>query len=133
MPLFHDVWPYRGLEVPLFKRAQLAAGDLALAGFEFDDLHRLTMFADNLVPHVLRVEGVLRYEPNLLARIEGEELIPPGSEEEIEIRAVALHAVELLTEVVPLTAMQLDMWLWNEGRLPRYKAEPRHRTRTTAY
>ncbi len=38
-----------------------AAIDLALAGVaEFDDLDRLTIFADNLVPHVLRVDGVLR-------------------------------------------------------------------------
>ena len=28
----------------------------------FDDLDRLTIFADNLVPHVLRVDGVLRYD-----------------------------------------------------------------------
>ena len=33
----------------------------------FDDLRRLTMFADNLVPHVLRIEGVLHYSPDLLA------------------------------------------------------------------
>ena len=37
--------------------------DLALAGVaEFDDLDRLTIFADNLVPHVLRVDGVLVYD-----------------------------------------------------------------------
>ena len=27
----------------------------------------------------------------------------------------------------------LDNWLWNRGQEPRYKAIPRHRTRTTAY
>ena len=35
--------------------------DLALAGVaRFSDLDRLTIFADNLVPHVLRCDGVLR-------------------------------------------------------------------------
>ena len=53
--------------------------DLALAGVaEFHDLDRLTIFADNLVPHVLRVDGVLRYDPALAARIDAGELLPPG-------------------------------------------------------
>ena len=46
-----------------YKRAQIVASDLALAGVAgFGDLDRLTIFADNLVPHVLRVEGVLVYD-----------------------------------------------------------------------
>ncbi|HEU0315884.1 MAG TPA: queuosine salvage family protein, partial [Solirubrobacteraceae bacterium] len=53
-------------DVGFYKRAQITASDLALAGVaEFSDLDRLTIFADNLVPHVLRCEGVLRYEPGL--------------------------------------------------------------------
>src|SRR5207237_2481999 len=70
LPTFLDVSPYDGLEVPLWKRAQLAAADLHHAGAgSFDDLDRLTIFADNLVPHVLRVDGVLRYEDGLARRI----------------------------------------------------------------
>ncbi len=52
------------------------------------------MFADNLVPHVLRLDGVLWFDPELVARIEHEELIEHGSPEEVEIRACAVHAVE---------------------------------------
>ncbi len=63
MALFDD----RGF----YKRAQIVASDLALAGVaEFTDLDRLTIFADNLVPHVLRCEGVLVYEESLAARID---------------------------------------------------------------
>ena len=48
-----------------FKRAQIAAADLALAGIApADDLGELTLFADNLVPHVLRVDGVLESTPS---------------------------------------------------------------------
>ena len=54
------------------------------------------MFADNLVPHVLRLDGVLWFDPELVARIERGELIEHGSPEEVEIRACAVHAVELL-------------------------------------
>jgi hypothetical protein len=27
----------------------------------------------------------------------------------------------------------LDVWLWNRGQAPEYKARPRHRTRTVYY
>ena len=100
---------------------------------EFDDLDRLTIFADNLVPHVLRVDGILTYAADLLERITSEELIPKGSREEIEIRAAALHAVELIAARTTATPMQLDYLLWNRGQEATYKALPRHRTRTVFY
>ncbi len=127
MPFYQDVG--------FLKRAQLTAADLALAGVAtFNDLEKLTIFADNLVPHVLRVDGVLSYDPTLLERINQEELIPAGSEQEKEIRACALHAVELLrTYLSGITSMQLDYLLWNRGQEPAYKAQPRHRTRTVFY
>jgi hypothetical protein len=103
---------------------------------QFDDLDELTMFADNLVPHVLRIDGILRFEPELVARIEREELIVHGSPEEVEIRACALHAVELIVASAAsndTTAAAVDQFLWERGQEPRYKAVPRHRSRCTAY
>ncbi len=143
MPFFNDVADYQGLQVPFYKRAQLTAADLALA-FDgrgpgaFHDLDRLTIFADNLVPHVLRVDGILHYEEDLLAHIHREELVPAGSLQEIEIRACALHAVELLVKELravgrDVTAMGLDYVLWNRGQGRTYKSLPRHRTRTVYY
>jgi hypothetical protein len=143
MPFFRDVSTYRGHEVPLYKRAQILVTDLAIAcdgqdPGSFHDLDRLTIFADNLVPHVLRVDGVVAYEDELLERIERGELIPVGSPDEIEIRAVALHTVErLVAELgasgVSATARELDYLLWNRGAGAAYKALPRHRTRTVFY
>ncbi len=143
MPFYRDVSRYGGLEVPLYKRAQLTCADLSLAfaGHSFgafDDIARLTAFADNLVPHVLRREGALVYDPALLARIEREELIPAGSPEELEIRSGAVHAVECMCEVLAAggkstTAQQLDHLLWNRGQSPWIKQEPRHRTRSVYY
>jgi hypothetical protein len=117
-----------------FKRAQIAAHDLHLAGVaDFADIDRLTMFADNLVPHVLRVDGVLRYEPALAGRIDAGEPLEAGSPEEIEIRACALHACELIAPRVGVPPRVLDVWLWNRGQRPRYRAVPRHRTRSVFY
>jgi putative queuosine salvage protein len=125
MPLFDD----RGF----YKRAQITANDLALAGVaDFADLDRLTIFADNLIPHVLRVDGVLHYEDELAARIDAGELLPAG-EEEREIRACAVHACELIATDLGVPPRLLDGWLWNRGQEPRYKAIPRHRTRTVFY
>ncbi|MBV8717595.1 MAG: hypothetical protein JOZ65_21240 [Chloroflexi bacterium] len=127
MPFYQDVGFY--------KRAQLTAADLSVAGVAtFEDLGSLTIFADNLVPHVLRVDGILEYDPWLLERINREELIAPNSREEREIRACALHAVELLRQHLDgVTSMQLDYVLWNRGQQPAYKAQPRHRARTVFY
>ena len=125
MPFFRDEGFY--------KRAQITPSDLALAGVaEWDDLGSLTIFADNLVPHVLRVDGVLRYEPELARTIDSEELLPPG-EQEREIRACAVHACELIATELGVDARTLDHWLWQRGGAPEYKARPRHRTRTVFY
>jgi len=132
---WRDVSPYDGEDVPFFKRAQIAAADLALAGIApAGDLDRLTIFADNLVPHVLRIDGLLRFEDDLVARIEAERPIEHDSPEEVEIRACALHAAELLVAAHgSTTATAVDNALWHRGGEPRYKAVPRHRARTTAY
>ncbi len=135
---FADVSEYDGRQVPFLKRAQIVAADLRRAGIaDFDDLDRLTMFADNLVPHVLRLDGLLWFDPDLVARIEQGQLIEHGSPEEVEIRACAVHAVELLVaaagSIRPTTAAQIDEILWNRGQAPEYKAVPRHRSRSTAY
>jgi hypothetical protein len=125
MALFRDVGFY--------KRAQLSGSDLALVGVaEFRDLDRLTIFADNLVPHVLRCEGVLVYEAPLAAQIDAERLLPPGPWER-EIRASAVHAAELLSQRTGIPPRVLDMWLWHRGQEPVYKARPRHRARTVFY
>jgi hypothetical protein len=132
---FADFLSYAGRRVPFLKRAQIACADLHHARVaSFGDLHRLTLFADNLVPHVLRVDGILSYDSRLLARIEAEQPLEHGSEEEVEIRACAVEVVERMARARPdLTCQQLDHLLWNRGCAERYKSHPRHRARSTAY
>ncbi len=144
MPFFHDVHTHPAVgEVLLYKRAQIVVQDLHVA-FEgngpgrFEDRHELTMFADNLVPHVLRVEGVLGFDDDLLRRIEAVDDITVGSPEEVEIRACGLHAVELLRDALAerghrMPSGDLDNILWNLGAQPRYKERPRHRSRCVYY
>ena len=125
MPFFDD----RGF----WKRAQITPNDLALAGIaDFGDIDRLTIFADNLVPHVLRVDGVLAYDEALAAHIDSGRLLDPGGAER-EIRAAAVHACELIAAELGIPPRMLDVMLWNRGQGVRYKAIPRHRTRTVYY
>lgn len=143
MPLYRDVSRYDEFEVPFFKRAQITAADLAIAfdgeGFgRFEDLDQLTCFADNLVPHLLRCEGVLEHREDLALRIERGELLEHGSPEEVEIRACGLHAVEEIVAAVrahggTTTAQLVDMTLWHRGQRPESKARPRHRARCPYY
>jgi hypothetical protein len=125
MAMFND----RGF----YKRAQIVPNDLALAGVaEFTDLDRLTIFADNLVPHVLRCDGVLVYDDELAARIDGGANLTLGGAER-EIRACAVHACELISQRTGIPVRAIDTWLWTRGQAPEYKARPRHRCRTVFY
>jgi hypothetical protein len=143
MPFFNDIADYRGSRVAILKRAQITPSDLNLAFAgkawgAFGDLTALTVFADNVLPHVLRTDGVLRYAPDLAARIDRQEPLKAGSLEEVEIRACTVHACEMITGSIQrhnpgFCSRDLDTLLWNRGHLPAYRALPRHLCRTTAY
>jgi hypothetical protein len=125
MAMFHDPG--------FFKRAQIVPSDLALAGVaEFSDLDRLTIFADNLVPHVLRCDGVLVYDERLAARIDAGRPLRMGAQER-EIRGCAVHACRLIAERLGVDERTLDQRVWNRGQAPAYKARPRHRCHTVYY
>jgi hypothetical protein len=136
MPFYRDVAEHEGEPVAFLKRAQITVSDLAaLPGLDLGELRELTIFADNLVPHVLRLDGVLEFAPGLVERIERGQPLEASSAEEVEIRACAVAAVEesvaLLSGAV--SARQLDAWLWTRGGGAGYKAHPRHRARCVYY
>jgi hypothetical protein len=140
---FHDVARYRGHEVRFLKRAQICVADLhgSFGGKDygsFTDLDQLTVFADYKVPQVLRHFGILEYHPSLATRIDKQDLIAPGSEEEIELRAATVWAGELLRRQMvysagnPISASEVDNRLWHIGQnIPEMK--PYHRVRTIYY
>jgi len=118
---------------PLAKRAQLAASDLVLAGVaEFADLGALTIFADNLVPHVLRRDGALVVDPALERYLDAGRLLETGREE-LELRAAAVVAGQRLARHLGVTERNLDGMVWQRGQAERYADPPAHRCHTTAY
>lgn len=139
---FRDVSRWRGREVRFLKRAQLLAADLAGAydyrgAGDLRHLERLTAFADYKVPQVLRGLGVLAYSAELAARVDALVELAAGSEEEIEIRAGTIWAVERLRQALArrglaVRAYELDWHLWSLGQ-EQPPAQPYHRTRTIYY
>lgn len=142
-PCFYDVAHYRGREIPIYKRAQIAVVDLAGSlNFQglgaFHDLDQLTAFADYKIPQVLRAFGVLVYASALASKVDRQVHLAPGSEEEVEIRACMVWAVERIRQEMAshgrmLKAYELDWFLWNVGQAPVAEEKPYHRTRTVFY
>lgn len=102
---FRDHSLYKGHQVFLYKRAQIFAADLWGAfkgrGYgEFYDIGSVTIFADYIVPAVLRQLGVLRYSSALASTIDANDEISSGSEEEVEIRACSIYAVEKMKDLI---------------------------------
>lgn len=135
MRFYRDVEDYRSVTVSFYKRAQITCADLSrrVRADLFTDLDQLTAFADNLVPHVLRMHGALHYNDELTEAIDSGMLLEPGSEAEIEIRAAGVECVERLVATTGHRAMDIDAALWTMGGRAEMKATRRHRARTVFY
>jgi hypothetical protein len=140
---FRDIAIYRGREIRFFKRAQICVADIngAFRGKgwgAFTNLDQLTIFADYKLPQVLRHYGVLEYHPGLAARVDNQELLQPGGEEEVELRAATIWACELLRREMSrasgraITAVEVDQLLWYLGQNSS-EMRPYHRARTIYY
>ncbi|MEX2315186.1 MAG: queuosine salvage family protein [Thermomicrobiales bacterium] len=143
LPSFRDVAPWNGHTIRFHKRAQILIADLSGAfngegPGQFHDLHTLTAFADYKVPQVLRQRGILTYAPELSEAIALYRLVPPDSDEELEIRASTIWAVELLRQSLArrgtdMPAYAIDWALWQSGQSMPATSDPYHRTLTVFY
>ncbi|CAM9605002.1 unnamed protein product [Choristocarpus tenellus] len=148
LPGFRDETIYRGKQCFFYKRAQILAGDIWAAfgrqraspgnPFGFDDVGDLTMFADYRIPQILSHLNVMEYSYTLRQRIGSLEEIMAGSEEEVEIRAGCVQAVELLRAEcairgLNLKSVEIDWLLWHKGEDAKADICPHHRTLTIFY
>jgi hypothetical protein len=140
---FQDEAHCRGRVVYLWKRAQLFVADVHAAfsgeGWgRFDDIGELTAFADYKLPQVLRELGLISYHPDLANQVDQMVNLSAGAEEEIEIRAMTVWAVEALKGALgslgkEVTSASVDQWLWQLGQLEPFRKRPYHRCRTIYY
>ena len=142
-PSFEDSSTYNGKRIYFEKRAQLLVADIyqAFDGHEFGRLKRineLTACADYKLPFVLRRLGIFSYSDNLADKIDNQTPIDKDSEEEIEIRANTIWAVELIKQKVKKKMQNIDSihvndHIWMLGQKKIKNDKPYHLTRTTSY
>jgi hypothetical protein len=142
--VFNDVETYHGYEVSFYKRAQLVPAHLismaktGLVSARLSGHEELTAFADYKIPQLLRKFGILVYVTDLAARIDSLTELPCGSDEEIEIRANTVWAVELMSHALhdrfpTIDSATVDVALWHCGQVKSPDDKPYHRTRTIWY
>ncbi|MCA9256479.1 MAG: hypothetical protein KDA33_12615 [Phycisphaerales bacterium] len=139
---FRDVSSYQNTAVYFLKRAQICALDLhfAWAARDFgrlDQLEALTAFADYRIPQALRHLGLLTLSDSLAARIDAREEIDRDSDEEIELRAASIQAVDCMSRELIRAGRraqpwEVDCWLWEISHADDVTVQ-HHRTRTTFY
>ncbi len=138
LPLFRDGAVYQGRWVLFHKRAQILCADLwGTFGGEgpgaVSDLEWLTAFADYKLPQVLWAHGALVLHPGLAGRLRRLEPLPAGREEEVELRAATVVAVEELARALralgrEVRPFEVDWLLWNLAQGPLPVPHPRVRT-----
>lgn len=138
LPGFDDSAYYKGRKIYFLKRAQLLVSDINQV-LPISKIEELTAFADYKLPQILRHHKVITYEPALAERIDSQVEVLPGSEEEVEIRAATIIAIELIKERLEqagnlCTAAQIDSQLWLLAKaIDKSQMQPYHRCRTICY
>ena len=137
--MFNDYSMYKENKVLFYKLAQLLTYDIHHIfngeGYgELKNINQLTAFADYKIPQSLRKAGILVYNKELEDKVDNKILIPQHSREEIEIRANAIWAIELIkSNLKGITSMEIDSYLWAQGQNKSSSDKPYHLTRTRFY
>jgi hypothetical protein len=140
---FNDVSPYDGASIKIYKLPQLGIWFIYSAlrnhgQFPLADLHKMTAFADYIVPVALRLLGIMSYSTELENAINSYQMIPRDSRQEVEIRAHCIYSTALLCEEVnrlrpkdqQVIIPQIDARLWTHYHTTWW---PHHLTRTIMY
>jgi hypothetical protein len=141
---YRDECDFRGRRVYFLKRAQIFAADLHF-GFlndddpvcRFDDIAKLTMFADYRVPQALCYLGTITYSDWLMQELLYRPHLEAGSDIECEIRGLSIAAVERLKRFIgePAISVLIDYALWDFAKANAQLMDhiPIHKTRGIFY
>ncbi|KAK2627961.1 hypothetical protein QTJ16_002607 [Diplocarpon rosae] len=148
-PCFNDVVRFENRKsVRLLKRAQICVADLWAAfegeGFgEFNDIDKITMFADYRVPQILNTLGCLWYSPLLGLAVRQKQMIESGHTWEVQMRGCSIWCVELIRREIlrshpeaKINAILIDFFLYDtmkEREGAGQEEIPHHRTRSIWY
>eukprot|EP00924_Labyrinthula_sp_SR-Ha-C_P003808 maker-scaffold_3-snap-gene-5.8-mRNA-1 protein AED:0.01 eAED:0.01 QI:94/0.66/0.75/1/1/1/4/99/325 len=140
-PIFNDTFEYKGKKIRFAKRPQLCCAMFHSDEIiKFQDIEKLTIFADYRLPQILRKFEILTFPAETIRKIDEEVYFASGKEDEIEIRAATILAGELIVQElrargIQVLAKDIDYYLWRTavemdaaGELPTF-----HRCRSIFY
>lgn len=136
---FKDERIYNDKPIYLYKLAQLLTSDILhirelKENIKVDYSH-LVGCADYKIPQVMRGLGILEYSDELADIIDSKKEIEVNSEYEVEIRANMLVVIDLIKKKLGNKVCSIDIndYIWNQGRNKDIKLKPYHLTRNTNY
>ena len=99
------------------------------------DYSHLVGCSDYKIPQVMRGLGILEYSNKLSNIIDNKKEIEVNSEYEVEIRANMLVAIDLIKEKLEnkVCAINVNDYIWSQGRNKTIELKPYHLTRNTNY
>ena len=138
-PNFKDERKYREKTIYFYKLAQLLTSDILhirelKENIKVDYSH-LVGCSDYKIPQVMRGLGILEYSDKLSNIIDNKKEIEVNSEYEIEIRANMLIAIDLIKKKLEnkVCAIDINDYIWSQGRNKNIELKPYHLTRNTNY
>lgn len=138
-PDFKDERIYNDKKVYFYKLAQLLTSDILHIRERKEkikvDYSHLVGCSDYKIPQVMRGLGILEYSDKLSNIIDNKKEIEVNSEYEVEIRANMLVAIDLIKKKLEnkVCAIDINDYIWSQGRNKNIELKPYHLTRNTNY
>ena len=136
---FKDERTYNGKTIYFYKLAQLLTSDILhirelKEGIKVNYTH-LVGCADYKIPQVMRGLGILEYSSEVADIIDNQKEIKVNSKYEIEIRANMLVVIDLIKRKIgkEVNAIDINDYIWSQGKNKEIKLKPYHMTRCINY
>lgn len=136
---FKDERIYNDKKVYFYKLAQLLTSDILHVREIKEnikvDYSNLIGCADYKIPQVMRGLGILEYDDTLSKIIDNKKEIELNSKYEVEIRANMLIVIDLIKKKLDnkVCAIDINDYIWSQGKNKDICLKPYHLTRTTNY
>ena len=138
-PNFKDERTYNNKKIYFYKLAQLLTSDILHIREQKEnikvDYSHLVGCADYKIPQVMRGLGILEYSNKLANIIDNKEEIEVNSKFEVEIRANMIVVIDMIKNKLGdnVCAIDINDYIWSQGRNKNIKSKPYHLTRNINY
>lgn len=138
-PCFKDERTYKNNKVYLYKLAQLLTSNILHVREKKEkikvDYSHLVGCADYKIPQIMRGLGILEYSKELSNVVDNKILIDENSDYEVEIRASMIVAIDMLKKKIcsNVCAIDINDYIWTQGKNRSIMLKPYHLTRNTNY